>query len=223
MSRLRILAEGRWPGPEAGDDAGRAAAPALPPLPGFAASSFNPLVAETAERCLRAHFGPADAPDRAPSRTALLLASGGGDRATARAIDSAAASGRRVPPLLFFQSNPNAVLGLVAARWKLTGPVVAVSPPGSVPGEVPPDALELAALLLSDGDADQVLVIAAEQAEAAAQPDGTERAEPAARPEQPARPGPPRPDEQPHPGSTTGPAAPPPHGDTAVALLVTLA
>ncbi|MFE3234330.1 hypothetical protein ACFXKJ_19715 [Kitasatospora indigofera] len=220
MSRLRILAEGRWPGPEALDDSDRAVAPALPPLPGFAASSFNPLVAETAERCLRAHFGPADAPDRAPSRTALLLASGGGDRATARAIDAAATSGRRVPPLLFFQSNPNAVLGLVAARWKLTGPVVAVSPPGSVPGEVPPDALELAALLLSDGDADQVLVLAAEQADEAAPSEGAEQPAPAARPE---RPGPPRPDEQPHPGGRSGPAAPPPQGDTAVALLVTLA
>ena len=161
MSGLRILAEGRWPGPEALDGSGRTAPVALPPLPGFTASSFNPLVAETAERCLRTHFGPADAPDRAPSRTALLLASEGGDRATARAIDVAAASGRRVPPLLFFQSNPNAVLGLVAARWKLTGPVVAVSPLGTVPGESP-DALELAALLLADSDADQVLVIAAE-------------------------------------------------------------
>ncbi|MFF1873294.1 hypothetical protein [Streptomyces sp. CB03911] len=194
MSGLRILAEGRWPGPEARDGSGRTAPVALPPLPGFTASSFNPLVAETAERCLRAHFGPADAPDRAPSRTALLLASEGGDHATARAIDAAAASGRRVPPLLFFQSNPNAVLGLVAARWKLTGPVVAVSPLGTVPGEVPPDALELAALLLADGDADQVLVIAAEQATQTEQTEQAEQAEP------------PRPD-----------------GDQAVALLVTLA
>ncbi|MCX5214931.1 hypothetical protein OG689_37695 [Kitasatospora sp. NBC_00240] len=196
MSGLRILAEGRWPGPEALDGCGPAAPAALPPLPGFTASSFNPLVAETAERCLRAHYGPADAPDRAPSRTALLLASGSGDRATARAIDAAAASGRRVPPLLFFQSNPNAVLGLVAARWQLTGPVVAVSPLGTVPGEVPPDALELAALLLADGDADQVLVIAAEQTEPADQP------------------------EQPGEGEASGPTRP---GDTAVALLVTLA
>ncbi len=68
-----------------------------------------------------------------------------------------------MPPLLFFQSNPNAVLGHIAARWQLTGPVVAVSPDGAAPGEVPPDALELAELLLADGDADQVLVIAAEQ------------------------------------------------------------
>ncbi|MFF1903734.1 beta-ketoacyl synthase N-terminal-like domain-containing protein [Kitasatospora sp. NPDC058218] len=161
MTELRVLAEARWPEPGRHDP--------LPPIPGFTASSFNPLVAETAERCLRAHHGTAPA----PGRTALLLASAGGDRATARAIDDAAASGQRVPPLLFFQSNPNAVLGHIAARWGLTGPVVAISPADSVPGRVPQDALDLAALLLADGDADQVLVIAAEQAEPAG---GTDRA-----------------------------------------------
>lgn len=102
MTGLRILAEGRWPDP--GPDHAAAPAPApghghghgdvLPPIPGFSASTFNPLVAEAAERCLRAHHGAAPA----PGRTALLLASVGGDRATARAIDEAAASGRRVPP-----------------------------------------------------------------------------------------------------------------------------
>ncbi|MFJ2775325.1 beta-ketoacyl synthase N-terminal-like domain-containing protein [Kitasatospora sp. NPDC087315] len=159
MNGPRILAEGRWPDPELPGG--------LPPLPGFSASSFSPLVAEAAERCLRAHHG-ADAP--APGRTALLLASSGGDRATARAIDTAA-SGQRVPPLLFFQSNPNAVLGHIAARWGLTGPVVAISPAEAVPGHVPQDALDLAALLLADGDADQVLVIAAEQADDDGRPD----------------------------------------------------
>ncbi|MER6399930.1 beta-ketoacyl synthase N-terminal-like domain-containing protein [Kitasatospora sp. NPDC001603] len=155
MTALRVLAEARWPEPGHHEP--------LPPIPGFTASSFNPLVAETAERCLRARHGSAPA----PGRTALLLASAGGDRATARAIDDAAASGGRVPPLLFFQSNPNAVLGHIAARWGLTGPVVSISPAESVPGRVPQDALDLAALLLADGDADQVLVVAAEQAESA--------------------------------------------------------
>ncbi|MFD0273882.1 beta-ketoacyl synthase N-terminal-like domain-containing protein [Kitasatospora sp. NPDC127111] len=162
MTGLRILAEARWP------DAGRAGQDRLPPVPGFAASTFNPLVAEVAERCLRAHHGTAPA----PGRTALLLASAGGDRATARAIDEAAASGRRVPPLLFFQSNPNAVLGHIAARWGLTGPVVAISPAEARPGSVPQDALDHAALLLADGDADHVLVIAAEAADAADASDG---------------------------------------------------
>ncbi|MFF2041423.1 hypothetical protein ACFVVX_13405 [Kitasatospora sp. NPDC058170] len=161
MTGLRILARAGWPDPDHHEP--------LPPIPGFTASSFNPLVAETAERCLRAHHGAAPA----PGRTALLLASAGGDRATARAIDEAAAADRRVPPLLFFQSNPNAVLGHIAARWGLTGPVVAISPTATRPGQVPQDALDLAELLLADGDADQVLVIAAEQADAG---QGTDRA-----------------------------------------------
>ena len=156
---LRVLATGRWPLPADRDRP-------LPPLPGFTASSFNPLVAEAAERCLRSRFGAAPAAP-APTRTALLLASCSGDLATARAIDTAAeAADRRMPPLLFFQSNPNAVLGHIAARWQLTGPVVAISTAvAAAPGVLPPDALDLAALLLADGDADHVLVIAAEQTE----------------------------------------------------------
>ncbi|MFJ9518080.1 beta-ketoacyl synthase N-terminal-like domain-containing protein [Kitasatospora sp. NPDC101801] len=153
---LRTLATATWPPPQGPAE--------LPPLPGFAASTFNPLVAAVAELCLTRHRDP----DRAGGgdRTGLLLASASGDRATALAIETAAASGRRMPPLLFFQSNPNAVLGHLAARWGLTGPVVAISPRHAAePGQIPADALELAALLLADGDADQVLVIAAEQAE----------------------------------------------------------
>ncbi|MFE1321028.1 hypothetical protein [Kitasatospora phosalacinea] len=179
MNLLRTLATAHWlPGEPP------------PPLPGFSASAFNPLVAAVADRCLAVHYGepaePAEpgepgeagepgAPGE-PRRTGLLLASAGGDRATALAIETAAA-GHRMPPLLFFQSNPNAVLGHVAARWGLTGPVVAISlPEAASPGEVPPDALELAALLLADGDADQVLVITAEQAE----PTGRTTGEPGA-------------------------------------------
>ncbi|WP_194235748.1 beta-ketoacyl synthase N-terminal-like domain-containing protein [Streptomyces sp. CB01881] len=158
MTELRILSQARWPDPERADPD---LPDRLPPVPGFSASSFNPLVAEAAERCLRARHGAAPA----PGRTALLLASASGDRATARAIDEAASSGRRVPPLLFFQSNPNAVLGHIAARWGLTGPVVAISPVEAPPGGLPQDALDLAALLLADGDADHVLIVAAEQAD----------------------------------------------------------
>ncbi|MEK2490396.1 hypothetical protein WN990_12585 [Kitasatospora purpeofusca] len=167
MTALRILAEAVWPDPEAREPE------QLPPLPGFSASTFNPLVAETAERCLRARHGAAPA----PGRTALLLVSASGDLATARAIEEAAAdTARRMPPLLFFQSNPNAVLGHIAARWGLTGPVVAICPAEPPPpGRVPQDALDLAELLLADGDADQVLVIAAEQAEQTEQADQTDK------------------------------------------------
>jgi len=154
-TELTLLAKAHWPGPT--DDG-------LPPIAGFTVSTFNPLVAEAAERCLSAYYGPAPGPG--PTRTALLLTSGSGDLATAAAIAAASAdTGRRMPPLLFFQSNPNAVLGHIAARWQLTGPVVATAPATpAAPGEVPADALDLAELLLDDGDADQVLLIAAEQA-----------------------------------------------------------
>lgn len=173
----RILARAAWPeGPE----------DALPAVPGFILSSFNPLVVEVAERCLRRVFPPP--PLRDPARAArigILLASAGGDRATARALAQAVESGGRVPPLLFFQSNPNAVLGHVTARWGLAGPVVCVSPvfPASpvIPAspvfqespvfgvssgsaaEALEEAMTVAAALIGDGDADEVLVVAAEQ------------------------------------------------------------
>jgi hypothetical protein len=182
---LRVLSYARWP--ESDDDV-------LPPIPGFIVSSFNPLVAEVADRCLNRRTTPATAhvpgvPTEsgsgdgtaddtagvtAPKRTALLLASVGGDRATAQAIAEAVRTGRRVPPLLFFQSNPNAVLGHIAARRRLTGPVVCVSPPPGGAGGITADALAEADWLLRDGDADEVLLIAAEQG---ARPGEGDRAE----------------------------------------------
>ncbi|HEU5332518.1 MAG TPA: beta-ketoacyl synthase N-terminal-like domain-containing protein [Actinocrinis sp.] len=153
----RILARAAWPeGP--GDT--------LPAVPGFILSTFNPLVVEVAERCLTRVFPPP--PLRDPARAArvgILLASAGGDRGTARALAEAVERGGRVPPLLFFQSNPNAVLGHVTARWGLAGPVVCVSPaPAGGPlGAALAEAMTVAAALIGDGDADEVLVIAAEQ------------------------------------------------------------
>ncbi|BAJ32271.1 MULTISPECIES: hypothetical protein [Kitasatospora] len=111
----------------------------------------------TAERCLRARYGAP--PAAGAPRTALLLASPTGDTGTADALARATAAGLRVPPLLFFQSNPNAVLGHVAARWQLDGPVVALGPGFEDERELH----DRAALLIEDGDAEQVLVITAVQ------------------------------------------------------------
>jgi hypothetical protein len=156
-----ILARAAWPeGP--GDT--------LPAVPGFILSSFNPLVVEVAERCLRRAFRrpPVLDPVRA-ARIGVLLASAGGDRGTARALAQAVESGSRVPPLLFFQSNPNAVLGYVTARWGLAGPVVCVSPVAAAGGEAVAlggslaEAMAVATAMIGDGDADEVLVVAAEQ------------------------------------------------------------
>ena len=130
----------------------------LTPIPAFVVSSFNPLVAEVADRCLRAYYGAPPAPSARGARTAIILASRHGDVGTGTAVAQALAEGRRVPPLLFFQSNVNAVAGHVAARWGLAGPIVCTCPVGDLIA----DGLECAALLFADGDASEALVIAAE-------------------------------------------------------------
>ena len=96
-----------------------------PPLAGFIESTFSPLLAEVA--------GPGPAPGRRPSRrhpgavTAIVMVTALGDVTSAARVAAAVDAGQRVPPLLFFQSVPNAVAGYLAARWQLTGPVVCVS------------------------------------------------------------------------------------------------
>ncbi|HEV2371678.1 MAG TPA: beta-ketoacyl synthase chain length factor, partial [Streptosporangiaceae bacterium] len=147
---LTVLASAEWPADESD---------ALTPLPGFVVSSFSPLVAEVAQQCLRRYFGSRPVEAARGERTAVLLASRTGDIATSAAVAEAVDSGRRVPPMLFFQSNPNAVVGYITARWGLTGPVVCTSPASDVLAR----ALQGAALLIEDGDADAALVIVAEQ------------------------------------------------------------
>ena len=83
---------------------------------------------------------PAGRPRRAARRPATAGAhrascwpARGGDTATALAIGAAAAEGRRVPPLLFFQSNPNAVARphrRPAGRLTRTGAVHGPRPAG---------------------------------------------------------------------------------------------
>jgi hypothetical protein len=132
----------------------------LTQLPGFVASSFSPAAAQAAQRCLRGFFGEPPVPAALADRTGVVLASSTGDIATAVAVAAAVDQGRRVPPLLFFQSNPNAVVGYLTARWGLSGPVVCTSPTGDVLA----DAKRSAALLIAGGDADAVLVITVTQA-----------------------------------------------------------
>ncbi|PWW52667.1 beta-ketoacyl-[acyl-carrier-protein] synthase family protein [Actinokineospora spheciospongiae] len=142
----------------------------LPSIPGFILSDFTPLVAAVAERCLRVHHGEPPADPARAARTGLVLASARGDTTTLRIVTEAVAAGRRVPPLLFFQSNPNAVLGHVAARWGLGGPVVCVSPTGDPMA----DALACAELLFDAGDADEAVVVVAELGEDGDQTGGAE-------------------------------------------------
>jgi hypothetical protein len=148
---LSVLASARWP--QEGQDT------ELPGIAGFILSSFSPLAAHVAEQCLRGYFGspPAD-PARAEA-TAIVLTSTSGDVGTATAIADALDSGRRVPPLLFYQSNPNAVVGYIAARWGLAGPVICTI----VAGDALADAMGCAARLIEDGEATSALVITANQ------------------------------------------------------------
>ena len=132
VHELVVLAEGHWP--EVGDD--------VPPaLPGFVLSTFSSFAAVVAERCL------SRLADR-PPLTGIVLVSDG-DRVSAEHVRQTVAEGKRLGPLFFFQSVPNSVAGWIAARWDLRGPVVCVTDGG----------LDEAALLIGDGDADQMLIV----------------------------------------------------------------
>jgi 3-oxoacyl-(acyl-carrier-protein) synthase len=161
-----VLARAQWPADDADTE--------LPGVAGFIESAFSPLVAAVAERCLSSFFGGPPAGLARGERTAIAIATSTGDLATAAAVATAVQAGRRVPPLLFYQSNLNAVAGYVAARWGLAGPVVctmpgsACQPSATSEGQAEDltsralaEAHATAALLIEDGDADAALVIAA--------------------------------------------------------------
>ncbi|HET9897085.1 MAG TPA: beta-ketoacyl synthase chain length factor [Streptosporangiaceae bacterium] len=153
---LAVLASASWPGTRADG---------LPAVAGFVTSGFSPLVAAVADLCLTRYFGEPPAAPEYGARTALVLTSTTGDLVTSAAIAEAVQAGRRVPPLLFYQSNHNAVAGYVAARWELRGPMACTMPCGSAGAaaldQAMTDGAASAALLVADGDADAALVIAA--------------------------------------------------------------
>ena len=126
----------------------------VPALAGFIDSAFSPLVAEVVARTLRGRdpsdraSGNRDAADRV---TAVVVVTALGDVTSATRVAAVVDAGRRVPPLQFFQSVPNSVVGHLAARWHLTGPVACVT--GTVAG------LDMAAQLIEDADADEALVV----------------------------------------------------------------
>lgn len=155
-----VLSEYRWP---AGSDE------PLPALPGYVVSSFSPLVAAAADGCLAARHAEPSASPASRQRTAVLVVSRGNDIVSAAHVRDLVARGRRVGPLLFFQSAPNSVVGQVTSHWGLGGPVVCISPVGDPLA----DGMAEAALLLADGDADEVLLILVEQGD---EPEGAAEA-----------------------------------------------
>ncbi len=146
---------------------------APPVVPGFVHSSFNPLVAAVADRCLSEHYAKPPEPASDRQRTGLVLVSRGGDRVSAEHVRQTVADGNRLGPLFFFQSVPNSIAGYVTAHWGLGGPVVCLSPAGSPVA----DGMAEARALMSDGDADEVLLVIAEQGAPEGGWQGTQRAE----------------------------------------------
>jgi hypothetical protein len=145
---LVTLARAGWPEP--GDPE------APPPIAGFVVSTFSPLVAAVAERCLRR------APD-VSARTAIVIVTARGDVTSAAHVAAAVDAGSRIGPLLFFQSVPNAVAGHLAARHGLLGPVVCLSPVAPDADGAMAEGLNEAALLVGDANLDAALVVVADQ------------------------------------------------------------
>jgi hypothetical protein len=142
---LTVQSSARWPQTDADRQ--------VRPLAGFIESSFSPLLAEVANRALAAAGRREPVPGRV---TAIVMVTALGDVTSATWVASAVDAGRRVLPLMFFQSVPNAVAGYLAARWQLTGPVACVGSIGA--------GLDATATLIEDADADEALVLWAEVA-----------------------------------------------------------
>lgn len=136
---LTVSSSASWPETDADGE--------VTALAGFIDSNFSPLLAQVAERALRGRAQP----PAAGTVTAIVMVTALGDVTSAARVAAAVDAGTRVPPLQFFQSVPNAVAGYLAARWQLTGPVVCVSGTRA--------ALDVAALLIGDADADEALVV----------------------------------------------------------------
>lgn len=125
----------------------------VPPLAGFIDSPFSPLIAEVAGRAVSRRDQGCPRDQTAPHEVviAIVLVTARGDVASAAQVAARVDAGRRVSPLHFFQSVPNAVAGYLAARWQLTGPIVCVSGVTA--------AMDAAALLIEDADADEALIV----------------------------------------------------------------
>jgi 3-oxoacyl-(acyl-carrier-protein) synthase len=141
---LSVSSSASWPETDADRE--------VTPLAGFIESNFSPLLAEVAGRALRDR----PQPRASGTVTAVVIVTALGDVTSAARVAAAVDAGGRVAPLLFFQSVPNAVAGYLAARWRLTGPVVCVTATTA--------ALDLAALLIDDADADEALVVSVDLA-----------------------------------------------------------
>lgn len=120
-------------------------------VPGFTGSSFNPLVFH----CLKALKSAGALLD--PEHTAVVVASLLGDTWTADSTSQGIIEGRRLSPLLFYQSVPVSILGMAARALGLQGPLVTLS------AERDPwtDLIDMAETLLDAEEASTVVLLTA--------------------------------------------------------------
>ena len=132
------------------------AGPQTPPLAGFFASDFAPLVYAAVRECLgdprSGHLL-----EGLGERTGILLGSRRFDT-TSLELSATQIDQGRVSPILFYQVLPTAVLGHIARDYRLTGPVSCLAVTGDLRAEV----LEAARLVLADASADRVLCVTVE-------------------------------------------------------------
>lgn len=126
----------------------------VPDVPGFAFSRFGPLVRALATRCLGEPGG------NLGDRTALVLASAHADTSTLDLAGESLARGEQQDPMLFHQTVPTSILGVVCRDHGITGPVTCLS----AAGESVAAAVELVAVMLTAREVDQALVLAVELA-----------------------------------------------------------
>jgi 3-oxoacyl-(acyl-carrier-protein) synthase len=125
-----------------------------PPVPGFIESQFSPLVKAVVDACVTEAGGvPGE-------RTGILLVTTFGDSTTTDTASRRQLAGQVHNPLLFYQSVPTSILGHVTREHRITGPICCISVLDSPISQ----ALEMAAMMIADGDIEQVLLIAVELA-----------------------------------------------------------
>ncbi|UFQ17175.1 MULTISPECIES: ketosynthase [Streptomyces] len=125
-------------------------------VPGFVESAFSPLVKAAVDRCL-ADVVDGDTLGEPGARMGLVLVTFLGDTTTSDLGSRLLESGQVANPLLFYQSVPTTILGVIARDYAITGPTTCVA----LRGDVRSEALDLVDTVLDDG-MDQVLLIAVE-------------------------------------------------------------
>lgn len=124
-----------------------------PRLARFIEGDFAPLVYAAVSQCIGApqsHLleGHGD-------RAGIVLSSVGFDTETLELSVRQVHKGR-ISPVLFYQVLPTAVLGQIAIDYHITGPVSCLATTGDARDE----ALDVARLMLAEGDADWVIALA---------------------------------------------------------------